>query len=98
MLRIPCPYCGYRDESEFRFGGEVPGATPPPDVGEKAWADYLFARDNPKGLIHERWCHSYGCNQWFNVVRDTVTHRIRTVYRVGEPRPKVDGLDEAERG
>jgi len=30
-----------------------------------------------------------GCGQWFNVARDTVTHEIRKVYAMGEPRPEV---------
>ncbi|MDE0063318.1 MAG: sarcosine oxidase subunit delta [Gammaproteobacteria bacterium] len=91
MLRIPCPFCGDRDEAEFRCGGELPREIPQPGVDDDAWSDYLFNRDNPKGLVHERWCHSFGCNQWFNVVRDTVTHRIHAVYRPGEPRPALDG-------
>jgi sarcosine oxidase delta subunit len=36
-----------------------------------------------------RWCHSFGCGQWFNVLRHTVTHRIIAVYRMWEPRPQV---------
>ena len=40
------------------------------------WADYVFARTNPKGRHAERWSHSAGCRRWFNVVRDTVTHEI----------------------
>ena len=96
MLRITCPYCGERDEAEFRCGGEAPGPMPQPGEGDDAWADYLFARDNPKGLVHERWCHSFGCNQWFNVVRDTVTHCIHAVYGAAEPRPAADGANEAK--
>ena len=42
----------------------------------------------PKGRLAERWCHSHGCGQWFNVLRDTVTHEIVSVYRMGEPRPE----------
>ncbi len=91
MLRIPCPFCGDRDEAEFRYGGEVQREIPQPGVGDDVWSDYLFNRDNPKGLVHERWCHSHGCNQWFNVVRDTVTHRIHAVYRPGEPRTAPEG-------
>ncbi len=90
MLRIPCPYCGTRDESEFRFGGESHVERPGPEVSDAEWADYLFNRENPKGLHYERWCHTYGCSQWFNVVRDTVTHEILTIYRMGEPAPDLD--------
>ena len=87
MLRIPCPWCGVRDETEFRFGGEAHVERPGLEVSDAEWADYLFNRENPKGLHYERWCHVYGCSQWFNVVRDTVTHEIHAVYEMGEPRP-----------
>ncbi len=89
MLRIPCPYCGTRDESEFRFGGESHVERPGLEVSDAEWADYLFNRNNPKGLHYERWCHTYGCGQWFNVVRDTVTHEIHAVYQMGEAKPDV---------
>ena len=87
MLRLNCPWCGTRDESEFCFGGESHVERPGLDVSDAEWADYLFNRENPKGLHYERWCHTYGCGQWFNVVRDTVTHEIHAVYKMGESRP-----------
>ncbi len=87
MLRISCPWCGTRDESEFRFGGESHVERPGLEVSDAEWADYLFNRKNPKGLHYERWCHTYGCGQWFNVARDTVTHEIYAVYRMGEVKP-----------
>ncbi len=43
--------------------------------------------DNPKGMLYERWLHEYGCGRWFNVARDTVTHEVRAVYRMGDARP-----------
>ena len=89
MLRIPCPYCGTRDESEFHFGGESHVERPGVEVSDAEWADYLFNRNNPKGLHYERWCHTYGCAQWFNVVRDTVTHEIHAVYEMGDAKPDV---------
>jgi heterotetrameric sarcosine oxidase delta subunit len=93
MLRIPCPYCGTRDESEFRFGGESHVERPGLEVSDAEWADYLFNRNNPKGLHYERWCHTYGCAQWFNVVRDTLTHEIYAVYRMGEVKPDLAVTD-----
>lgn len=79
MLRIPCPFCGVRDQTEFHCGGEAGIVRPaePAVAGDEAWADYLFYRDNVKGLHVERWVHRYGCRQWFLVERDTVTHEIR---------------------
>jgi sarcosine oxidase, subunit delta len=87
MLQITCPYCGVRDQSEFACGGEWQRPRPPhPEQASDAeWADYQFYRDNPKGLIFERWVHSFGCRQWFNAVRDTVTHEFIETGRIGEP-------------
>jgi len=86
MLRITCPYCGLRDQDEFRFGGEACIRRPenPEQATDAEWADYLFYRDNVKGLHLERWVHSFGCRQWFNVERDTVTHEIVRVFGTGQ--------------
>lgn len=95
MLLIECPFCGARDEDEFRFGGEahVPRPGPAPDVADACWADYLHMRSNLKGVALERWCHSSGCGQCFNLARDTVSHRIFAVYRMGEEAPDITGID-----
>jgi heterotetrameric sarcosine oxidase delta subunit len=53
-------------------------------MSDAEWADYLFMRKNPKGLHYERWNHARGCRRWFNVARDTVTHRISKIYKMGE--------------
>ena len=77
MLSIACPWCGPRDETEFRFGVEAAVRRPRPDTADdRAWADYLFFRDNRRGRQQERWCHGAGCGQWFLIDRDTVTHEI----------------------
>jgi sarcosine oxidase subunit delta len=87
MLLITCPWCGPRDEIEFHCGGQSHIARPAEGdiVSDEALADYLFNRTNPKGLHRERWVHVAGCRQWFNVARDTVTHEIKAVYRMGDP-------------
>ncbi len=92
MLQIPCPYCGTRDEAEFHFGGEAHITRPGPEVSDEEWSDYLFNRENPKGTHFERWCHNFGCGQWFNVARDTVTHEIDAVYRMGERKPTPENV------
>jgi len=86
MLRIPCPWCGERDQTEFQFGGEAHLARPenPAEATDVEWANYLFYRKNPKGIHNERWVHSYGCRQWFNIARDTMTHEITEVYKMVE--------------
>ncbi|MFZ0499162.1 MAG: sarcosine oxidase subunit delta [Steroidobacteraceae bacterium] len=91
MLRIPCPWCGPRDEPEFHWGGEVPilRPGPPETVSATAWAEYLFMRDNPKGWVRERWVHAFGCRRWFIVVRNTITHEIRTTGKLGDSLPEI---------
>lgn len=89
MMRIPCPWCGERPESEFHCGGTSHIARPPLDCSDEAWGDYLFTRDNPMDMHAERWRHTFGCGQWFNVLRHTVTHRIGAVYAMTDPRPEV---------
>ena len=93
MLRIECPYCGVRDEQEFVFGGPTHITRPAPECADQEWTQYLHFRDNPRGLHAERWCHSFGCGRWFNVLRDTLTHVVRSVYHMGEPRPMFDRLE-----
>ena len=85
MLLINCPWCGARAETEFSYGGEGGISRPedPDALSDGEWADYLFYRDNLKGLHYERWVHSFGCRQWFNVARDTLTHEITEVYPMG---------------
>jgi len=89
MLQIGCPWCGVRDEDEFRYGGQSHVTRPALNCSDAEWADYLFSRDNPKGVHYERWLHISGCNRWFNVARHTVTHEILLVYRMGERKPDV---------
>ena len=94
MLLITCPWCGPRDEIEFICGGEAHIARPadPQVLSDGEWADYLFMRTNPKGVHYERWVHAHGCRRWFNVARDTVTHEIYAIYKMGEPPPDVGGM------
>jgi heterotetrameric sarcosine oxidase delta subunit len=89
MLRIPCPWCGVRDETEFNYGGQAGISRPrqPEACSDDEWADFLFVRDNPKGRFAERWVHTAGCRRWFNLVRHTVTHEIVAVHRIGERVP-----------
>lgn len=87
MLRIECPWCGLRDEPEFTYGGELQVARPPAGAADRDWGGYLFYRENPKGELAERWCHSFGCGQWFNVSRNTVTHEIVATWMPGSSPP-----------
>ncbi len=87
MLLIPCPWCGPREDDEFSFGGEADIQRPadPEATSDAAWADYLFMRDNRRGLHREQWCHTAGCRRWFIVERNTNTNEILEVSTFGNP-------------
>ncbi|MCJ8323461.1 MAG: sarcosine oxidase subunit delta [Rhizobiales bacterium] len=93
MMNINCPYCGLRSEAEYKFGGPAHLARPGPanEVSDEQWANYLFMLDNKKGVSAERWCHSHGCGQWFNMVRNTITHEILQTYKITESLDKKFG-------
>jgi len=77
MLRLQCPVCGLRDETEFSYGGDA--TVQRPDMNEtdlKVWHDFVFLRDNPRGAHLEYWHHVHGCRQWLVVERDTQSHEI----------------------
>jgi sarcosine oxidase subunit delta len=98
MLLISCPYCGMeRPELEFRNGGEAHVARPqdPSRIGDAEWAEFLYFRSNPKGVLAERWRHISGCGRFFNALRDTVSDNILAVYKLGEPRPDLGGPKRA---
>ena len=78
MLRITCPFCGPRNESEFVHGGAAKSRRPedPADVSDAAWVDYLTVPVNPMGPVRELWWHVRGCGRWITLSRDTVTHDI----------------------
>jgi heterotetrameric sarcosine oxidase delta subunit len=87
VLLIPCPWCGPRDEVEFRYGGQAGVAYPadPDALDDREWARFVFFRDNPRGPYAERWVHQHGCRRWFDIVRDTVTHEISAPSPPGGP-------------
>lgn len=100
MLHIYCPYCGeHREESEFRPKGQAHILRPkdPDNCSDEVWADYLFFRDNPRGLHHEMWLHATGCRKYFNVTRDTVSYEILETYKMGE-QPKITAQSRATGG
>ncbi|HEY7749435.1 MAG TPA: sarcosine oxidase subunit delta [Aestuariivirgaceae bacterium] len=77
-MRIRCPYCGERPSEEFTYLGDAaperPLSNEPSSMDE--WFDYVYLRDNPKGVMQEYWHHSGGCRSWIVAVRDTETHEI----------------------
>jgi sarcosine oxidase, subunit delta len=89
MLLIACPYCGARPELEFVYGGQAHLARPkdPAAVTAQDWADFLYLRDNTRGVHAERWRHTHGCGRFFNALRNTTTDHFIATYRVGEAPP-----------
>jgi sarcosine oxidase subunit delta len=84
MLRIQCPWCGERDEIEFRYRGDATRLRPAADAPVAAFSDYVYQRDNPCGWHREWWLHSGGCRQLLKIERHTLTHEIRAVIAQGE--------------
>ena len=91
MLLIECPYCGKRPELEFSHAGQahIARAKNPSEVSVEAWTDFLYMRDNVKGVHAERWRHTHGCARFFNALRDTTTDHFIATYKAGEPAPVV---------
>ncbi|UQG58814.1 sarcosine oxidase subunit delta [Marinobacter sp. M3C] len=87
MFYIHCPYCAERrSEEEFHCVGQAHVQRPenPEAASDREWGDYLFFRDNPRGLHQEMWVHAAGCRKFFNVARNTVSYEILETYRMGE--------------
>jgi len=94
VQRIPCPFCGPRDEREFAVRGDATLARPPAEGNAEAQVEdffgYVYLRQNPLGWRVEWWQHVGGCRQWLKVLRNTQTHEIRDAATAGahlEPPP-----------
>ena len=74
MLRVKCPWCGEREQVEFSCHGEacIPRPENADALDDRAWGEYLFFKENAKGLTWERWQHAFGCRRWFVALRDNV--------------------------
>ena len=97
MLLLSCPYCGVEaDETELTPGGPAHLRRAGPEASEEAFEDYLFQRDNPKGVHLERWRHAYGCGKWFLAARCTVTLEVFGTYPAQTTRPPQEVLDRIE--
>lgn len=92
MLLIRCPYCEEEcPELEFRHAGEAHIERPAEitELSDDDFEKFFFIRQNPKGLIFERWRHIHGCGRFFNAARDTVTDKFHLTYKAGEPKPDI---------
>ncbi|NQU55859.1 MAG: sarcosine oxidase subunit delta [Rhodospirillales bacterium] len=89
MIRIPCPFCGERDHSEFGYGGDGSITYPALDAPAADWLEAVFQRQNIRGMQLETWQHLNGCRMWLLIERDTMSHEIRSV------RPAHPGMAKA---
>lgn len=94
MLLLTCPNCGLTgEETEFAPGGEAHLVRHGPGSSDDAFEEYLFLRDNAKGVHFERWRHAYGCGKWFLAARDTATLEVFGTYSAQTKAPPQDILD-----
>ena len=84
-MRITCPYCGRRDQSEFSYLGDASVTRPGTADPLEAHVAYAYIRANPAGAHNELWYHAFGCRSWLKVTRDMRTHAIATVEATAEP-------------
>jgi sarcosine oxidase subunit delta len=78
VILLPCPFCGPRNASEFRYVGELSERPDPNTTSPEEWRTFLYVRDNPAGWTTETWFHSAGCRQHFVAERHTVTNEVRS--------------------
>jgi sarcosine oxidase, subunit delta len=78
MILLPCPWCGPRNVSEFRYVGEQLARPDPATADPGAWRAYLYLRANPAGWTTEGWFHRAGCRRYLTVERHTVTGAVRS--------------------
>ncbi len=94
MLTVTCPYCGINaDESELSPGGEAHLKRFGPGSTDADFEQYLFGRQNPRGVHFERWRHAYGCGKWFHAARCTVTLEVFGTYAAQTYEPPQDIKD-----
>jgi sarcosine oxidase, subunit delta len=79
MMLLPCPACGARNVSEFRYVGEAKSRPDPETTTPVEWRRYLYFHRNPAGWARETWYHGAGCRRYFAIERHTGDNRVRTV-------------------
>jgi heterotetrameric sarcosine oxidase delta subunit len=76
MMHLACPWCGYRNVSEFAYLGELLERPDPATTTPEEWRSYLYLRSNPAGRLEEGWYHRAGCRRYFEAVRDTTDNTV----------------------
>ncbi len=77
MILVPCPLCGPRNASEFRWVGPLKTRPDPNATTPAAWRAYLYLQDNPAGWVREAWFHRAGCRRYVTLERHTVSNAFR---------------------
>lgn len=94
MLLLHCPNCGADcAETELVGGGQAHLKRFGPGSTDRAFAEYLFDRANPKGVHFERWRHANGCGKWFHAARCTATLEVFGTYAAQTTEPPAELLD-----
>jgi sarcosine oxidase subunit delta len=93
VMHLACPWCGYRNVSEFGYLGELRERPDPATTTPEEWRAYLYLRRNPAGRHDEGWYHRAGCRKYFEAVRDTTDN---TVSETRPPTRHPDSHDEGE--
>ncbi len=95
MLTLQCPYCGVQcDETELSPGGEAHLTRFGPGSDDTEFEQYLFLRENPRGVHFERWRHAYGCGKWFHAARCTMTLEVFGTYPAQVTEPPADLIEK----
>ena len=95
MLILECPYCGVRaEETELHGGGEAHLKRFGPGSTDDEFHDYLFMKENPRGVHLERWRHVNGCGKWFHAARCTQTLEVFGTYSAQTTEPPQEIKDK----
>ncbi len=49
---------------------------PDAETDAATWIEFVYFRDNPRGVHAELWQHVLGCRAWLVVIRDTGSHAV----------------------
>lgn len=77
MMLVPCPWCGPRNATEFRYGGPTATRPDPVSTTPQQWREHLYTQANPLGWSRESWYHRAGCRRYLTLDRHTGTNEIR---------------------
>jgi heterotetrameric sarcosine oxidase delta subunit len=91
VIRIPCPYCGPRNSTEFRHVGEARRRPDVASADRTEWRRYLYVHDNPLGWVRETWFHGSGCRRFLDVERHTGSNEVRWARPAGADGDGEDG-------